>query len=32
MAAQGAGLVTGATVVIVVAVFLITSGTTSYLY
>jgi len=32
MAAQGAGLVTGAFVVIAVAVFLISSGTASYLY
>jgi hypothetical protein len=32
MAAEGAGLVTGAVVVIAVAVFLISSGTASYLY
>jgi hypothetical protein len=32
MAAEGAGLVTGASVVIAVAVFLISSGTASYLY
>jgi hypothetical protein len=32
MAAEGAGIVTGAAVVIAVAVFLISSGTASYLY
>jgi hypothetical protein len=32
MAAEGAGLLSGASVVIAVAVFLIASGTASYLY